>query len=86
MDNISKFNLVHKYEKRALLIAINTVAALSIFIFGYDQGVMDGVNTSHSYVDIMSFGHWDDAAGQAVINHPTLQGGIVCAPGFEQLN
>ncbi|MCJ1388665.1 hypothetical protein MMC18_001514 [Xylographa bjoerkii] len=76
MDQISKFNLVHKYEKRALLIAINCVAGLSIFFFGYDQGVMGGVNTSHSYVDIMSFGHWDDATGQAVIDNPTLQGGI----------
>lgn len=37
MDRISRFNLVHKYEKRALLIAINLVAGLSIFFFGYDQ-------------------------------------------------
>ncbi|MCJ1436271.1 hypothetical protein MMC27_005649 [Xylographa pallens] len=76
MDQISKYNLVHRYEKRALLIAINCVAGLSIFFFGYDQGVMGGVNTSHSYVDIMSFGHWDDATGQAVIDKPTLQGAI----------
>ena len=77
MENISKFNLVHRFEKRALLIAINCVAALSIFFFGYDQGVMGGVNTARSYVDIMNFGHWNDATKSAVIDRPTLQGGIV---------
>lgn len=28
----------HRLEKRALLIAVNLVAGLSIFFFGYDQG------------------------------------------------
>ena len=44
MDRISKFNLVHRFEKRSLLVAINCVAALSIFFFGYDQGVMGYVS------------------------------------------
>lgn len=44
MDRISKFNLVHRFEKRTLLVAINCVAALSIFFFGYDQGVMGYVS------------------------------------------
>lgn len=77
MDGISKFNLVHRFEKRALLIAINCVAALSIFFFGYDQGVMGGVNTARSYVDIMNFGHWNAATKSVIIDKPTLQGGIV---------
>lgn len=48
MDKIGRFNVVHRLEKRGLLIAINCVAALSIFFFGYDQGVMGGVNTAKS--------------------------------------
>jgi dipeptide/tripeptide permease len=38
MDKIPKWNVVHKLEKRKLLIAINCLAGLSIFFFGYDQG------------------------------------------------
>ena len=39
--------------------------------------VMGGVNTARSYVDIMKFGHWNDATNSVVIDKPTLQGGIV---------
>ena len=39
--------------------------------------VMGGVNTARSYVDIMKFGHWNDATNSVVINEPTLQGSIV---------
>lgn len=38
MDKIGKRNVVHKLQKRKLLIAINCLAGLSIFFFGYDQG------------------------------------------------
>jgi hypothetical protein len=41
-EGISKHNLVHKYQGRSLLIAINALASLSIFFFGYDQGMMGG--------------------------------------------
>lgn len=37
-----KWNVAHALEKRQLLFAINCVAALSIFFFGYDQG-LEGV-------------------------------------------
>ena len=37
MDLINKWNVVHRLKKRSLLIAINCLAALSIFFFGYDQ-------------------------------------------------
>jgi hypothetical protein len=37
MDKIGQYNVVHRLQKRSLLVAINCVAALSIFFFGYDQ-------------------------------------------------
>lgn len=37
MHQINKWNVVHRLQKRSLLIAINCLAALSIFFFGYDQ-------------------------------------------------
>ena len=78
MDKISKWNVVHKYQKRSLLIAINLVAGLSIFFFGYDQGVMGGVVTTRNYaVDTMKFGYWDSSAGEVVVTKPLLKGGIV---------
>ena len=77
MDSISRFNLVHRYEKRSLLIAINCVAALSIFFFGYDQGVMGGVNTNRNYADTMQIGHWNESTGAVVIDRSLFQGGIV---------
>lgn len=33
-----KHGVANRLEKRALLIAVNLVAGLSIFFFGYDQG------------------------------------------------
>lgn len=77
MDAISKYNVVHRYQKRSLLIAVNCVAALSIFFFGYDQGVMGGVNTNRSYAVLMGFGYFDEATELVVVNHSLLQGGIV---------
>lgn len=77
MNIIPKSNVVHKYEKRSLLIAINSVAALSIFFFGYDQGLMSGVNNTIDYYDTtMKFGHLGDN-GAIVTDKPLLQGGIV---------
>ena len=35
--NMSKWNVAHSLKKRKLLIAINAIAGLSIFFFGYDQ-------------------------------------------------
>ncbi|KAI9808319.1 MAG: hypothetical protein M1825_004776 [Sarcosagium campestre] len=77
MDRIGKFNIVHKLEKRKLLIAINCVAGLSIFFFGYDQGMMGGVNESPNYaIDIMKFGE-HKANGGVKVTRSLLQGGIV---------
>lgn len=80
MEKINRFNVVHRYRKRSLLIAINSVAALSIFFFGYDQGMMAGVNTAVEYYTRMGFAHPDDK-GEPVITNSLLQGGIVSPPG-----
>ena len=80
MDRVSRYNVAHRYEKRSLLILVNCVAALSIFFFGYDQGVMGGVNGNRSYASIMGFGTWNDAKGLVDVDRPLLQGGIVRHP------
>jgi hypothetical protein len=37
MEKIGKWNVVHRHEGKRLLWAINGLAGLSIFFFGYDQ-------------------------------------------------
>ncbi|KAF2745905.1 sugar transporter STL1 [Sporormia fimetaria CBS 119925] len=76
MDKIHRLNVVHRYEKRSLLIAINCVAGLSILFFGYDQGMMGGVNTAYEYYTRMGFGHKGPDGG-VVVDDDLLQGGIV---------
>ncbi|RDW95006.1 MFS general substrate transporter-12 [Coleophoma crateriformis] len=76
MHQIDRWNVAHSFEKRKLLIAINCLAALSIFFFGYDQGMMGGVNNAKNYIDLMGFGYVDDT-GTPVITDSLLQGGIV---------
>ena len=80
MENISKWNVARKYEKRSLLILINAVAGLSIFFFGYDQGVMGGVNGARDYAKVMSWGHFDEDKGIVVADNALKQGGIVRRP------
>ncbi|KAL8785325.1 MAG: hypothetical protein Q9195_008694 [Heterodermia aff. obscurata] len=77
MDALSKWNVARKYEKRTLLILINAVAGLSIFFFGYDQGVMGGVNGTRDYAEVMGWGHFDEAKGIVVADKALKQGGIV---------
>lgn len=48
IQRLKGVNVANHLEKRSLLIAINSIAALSIFFFGYDQGMMGGVNVSVS--------------------------------------
>ena len=69
--------VAHRLQKRSLLIAVNLVAGLSIFFFGYDQGVMAGVNITRDYVKVMDLGYWDESGGLVQITHPLKQGGIV---------
>ena len=81
MAKLSKHNVANRLEKRSLLIAVNLVAGLSIFFFGYDQGVMGGVNTTRNYAELMGFGHWDAEAGLVKVDKSLLQGGIVSLRG-----
>ncbi|KAF2971302.1 hypothetical protein GQX73_g2223 [Xylaria multiplex] len=77
MERLPGLNVANIFEKRALLIAINSLAALSIFFFGYDQGVMGGVNNAKNYIDLMGFGYVDEKTGNPVITNSLLQGGII---------
>ncbi|KAJ5970811.1 uncharacterized protein N7479_000729 [Penicillium vulpinum] len=78
-DKIPSWNVVHKLEKRQLLIGINCVAGLSILFFGYDQGMMAGVNNAKDYIDLMGFGYTEMVDGELtpVVTNSLLQGGIV---------
>ncbi|KAH9942111.1 general substrate transporter [Amylocystis lapponica] len=66
---------------RRLYYTINIVAGLAIFFFGYDQGMMGGVNTAPDYVQTMKLGYstyGGPSEGYVVtITEPTKQGGIV---------
>ncbi|OQD81948.1 hypothetical protein PENANT_c024G06360 [Penicillium antarcticum] len=79
MDKIPSWNVVHRLEKRQLLIGINCVAALSILFFGYDQGMMSGVNNAKDYIDLMGFGYTEVVDGEVtpMVTNSLLQGGIV---------
>ncbi|PCH43224.1 general substrate transporter [Wolfiporia cocos MD-104 SS10] len=66
---------------RRLIYTINFVAGLAIFFFGYDQGMMGGVNTAPDYVRVMGLGYstyeGPSEGYVATITKPTRQGGIV---------
>ena len=76
---VAKHNVANKLYKQSLLNTVCLVAGLSIFFFGYDQGLMGGVNTTRNYAELMGFGHWDEEQGIVVVDKPLLQGGIVSA-------
>ncbi|KAG8428193.1 hypothetical protein J3459_005980 [Metarhizium acridum] len=81
MGKLSQFvaghNVAHKLYRRTLLNTVCVVAGVSIFFFGYDQGLMGGVNTTRNYAESMGFGHWDEEQQLVVVDKPLLQGGIV---------
>lgn len=74
MDQLSGYRVASKLSKQRLLLAINSVCALSIFFFGYDQGMMGGVNNARNYIDLMKFGYVSES-GDPVIIDSLLQGG-----------
>ncbi|KAK9362916.1 general substrate transporter [Lipomyces starkeyi] len=78
------FKIADRLEKKPLLWAINAVASLSILFFGYDQGMMAGVNNSPDYVRLMKFGHFDPD-GNVTVTDSTRQGGIVAIYYFGTL-
>lgn len=82
LHQINGLNVSHKLQKRKLLIAINCVAGLSIFFFGYDQGLMGGVNNAKDYIELMGFGYTTDVGEDRnvpIITDSILQGGIVAS-------
>lgn len=82
LHQINGWNVSHKLQKRKLLIAVNCVAGLSIFFFGYDQGLMGGVNNARDYIYLMGFGYTEDRGEDRnvpVITDSLLQGGIVAS-------
>lgn len=84
-ERISKFNVVHRLETSKLLIAINCVAGLAIFFFGYDQGMMGSVNVSLDYgANKMGFGvikETEPGTYELEVTNSLLQGGIVSIAG-----
>jgi MFS family permease len=74
---LGKHNVANYLYKSSLLNTVCLVAGISIFFFGYDQGLMGGVNTTRNYAELMGFGHYDPQSGIVVADKPLLQGGIV---------
>ncbi|POY72735.1 hypothetical protein BMF94_4142 [Rhodotorula taiwanensis] len=70
-------------QGKALVWAINAVCGLSIFFFGYDQGMMGGVNGAPDYVKTMEIGYisytGNGGKSSAVVTDATKQGGIVAS-------
>ena len=75
-NQLSGFRVAAHLRKRSLLVAVNALAGLSIFFFGYDQGMMGGVNNAKDYLNIMKLGYVDDT-GEVHVTNSLLQGGIV---------
>ncbi|OQE26800.1 hypothetical protein PENSTE_c005G04773 [Penicillium steckii] len=71
----AKWKIASRLEKRSLLVAVNALAGLAIFFFGYDQGMMGGVNDSQAYVHRMGLGY--EKNGSITVTNTLLQGGIV---------
>ncbi|KAJ5698408.1 hypothetical protein N7462_000413 [Penicillium macrosclerotiorum] len=74
-DERAKWKIASSSEKRSLLVAVNCLAGLAIFFFGYDQGMMGGVNDSQAYVHRMGLGY--EKNGSITVTNTLLQGGIV---------
>ncbi|PHH89605.1 hypothetical protein CDD83_5670 [Cordyceps sp. RAO-2017] len=74
---LARCNVANRLERNSLLGTVCFVAGISIFFFGYDQGLMGGVNTARDYAERMGFGHWDEGQRRVVVDRPLLQGGIV---------
>ncbi|KAG8706864.1 hypothetical protein FRC09_002164 [Ceratobasidium sp. 395] len=71
-----RFSVTNRLEGKALLTAFNAVCCVSIFFFGYDQGMMSGVNNSEDYINTMKYGYVQPD-GTPVVTNSAKQGGIV---------
>lgn len=79
-----KYLLENKVRGKRLTHCVVALSALAIFFFGYDQGMMAGVNTSPDYVDKMKYGFYDEN-GDVTVTNSTKQGGIVAVYYFGTL-
>ncbi|CAE6478534.1 unnamed protein product [Rhizoctonia solani] len=52
-----RFSATNRLQGKSLLTAFNAVCCVSIFFFGYDQGMMSGVNNSEDYINTMKYGY-----------------------------
>ncbi|KAK7203517.1 general substrate transporter [Myxozyma melibiosi] len=84
MGFLPTYKIVDHYETKTLLMFLNLVAGVSIFFFGYDQGMMSGVNNSPNYATRMRFGYGNEEGG-VVVTNSTRQGGIVAIYYFGTL-
>ncbi|QRV95738.1 Sugar (and other) transporter [Ceratobasidium sp. AG-Ba] len=71
-----RFSVTNRLEGKKLLTAFNAVCCVSIFFFGYDQGMMSGVNNSEDYINTMKYGYVQPD-GTPVVTNSAKQGGIV---------
>ena len=71
-----KYLLENKVKGKKLTHCVVALSALAIFFFGYDQGMMAGVNTSPDYVEKMKYGYFNEN-GDVTVTNSTRQGGIV---------
>ncbi|KAL1929149.1 hypothetical protein VTP01DRAFT_2208 [Rhizomucor pusillus] len=60
------YNFYRHFYGADLILIINLAAGLSIFFFGYDQGVMSGVNISPDYINVMELQGRDAMLGGIV--------------------
>lgn len=79
-----KYLLENRVHGKKLTHYVVALSALAIFFFGYDQGMMAGVNTSPDYVDKMKYGYYDKF-GDVTVTDSTRQGGIVAIYYFGTL-
>ncbi|PYI06987.1 general substrate transporter [Aspergillus sclerotiicarbonarius CBS 121057] len=74
-DERARWKITSRLQQKPLLMAINCLAGLAIFFFGYDQGMMGGVNDSAAYVKRMGLGYANNDS--VTVTNTLLQGGIV---------
>ncbi|KAI9926579.1 hypothetical protein MW887_004347 [Aspergillus wentii] len=74
-DERAGWKITSKLQRGKLLAGVNCLAGLAIFFFGYDQGMMGGINNSNAYLQQMGIGHVENK--EAVVKNSLLEGGIV---------
>ncbi|KAI7860436.1 general substrate transporter [Circinella umbellata] len=63
------WKIIDSFHGRSLVIAINIACGFSIFAFGYDQGLMAGVNVTPSYLNLMNLHNKEEMRGGIVASY-----------------